>query len=112
MRIEESQHGAVSVIRPSGALASKGDAAQLDEHAAQAVKVSLGRVVLDATDISYIDSNGLEALVDISDRLSSSGKSFRICCVGDTLREVLAVTELSSKFQQYENVQAAVRSFL
>ncbi|MBL4591028.1 MAG: STAS domain-containing protein [Phycisphaerales bacterium] len=112
MRIEESQHGAVTVIRPLGPLASQGDATLLDEHARKAVKQSHGRVVLDASKVSFIDSFGLEALVDISDRLASSGKSFRICGISETLREVFAITELTAKFQQYEDVQGAVRSFL
>jgi anti-sigma B factor antagonist len=112
MRIEQKRHGAVTVVRPLGPLSNQGDATLLSEQVQEVMDQSRGRFVLDASEITFIDSYGLEALVDISDALSSSGKSFRICTVCETLREVFAITEVAPKFQQYEDVQTAVRSFL
>lgn len=112
MRIEQKRHGAVTVVRPLGPVSNKGDASVLNEQMNEVIRQSLGRFVLDASEITFIDSFGLEALVDICDELDSSGKSFRICGVCETLREVFAITEVAPKFQQYEDVQTAVRSFL
>ncbi|MCA9303855.1 MAG: STAS domain-containing protein [Phycisphaerales bacterium] len=112
MRIEQKRHGAVTVIRPLGPVSNKGDAARLANEMSELVKQTLGRFVLDASEITFIDSYGLESLVDISNELGSSGKPFRICGVCETLREVFAITEVAPKFQQYEDVQTAVRSFL
>ncbi len=112
MQIEQIRHGAVTVIRPMGPLSNQDDAKHLGSEVEVVMKKTLGRFILDASEVTFIDSYGLEALVDISDELSDSGKSFRICGVCETLREVLAITGISPKFQQYEDVQTAVRSFL
>lgn len=112
MRIEQNRHGAVTVVRPLGPLSNKGDASLLAAEIDEVVKHTLGRFVLDASEVTFIDSYGLEALVDISDGLGETGKSFRICGVCETLREVFAITEVAPRFQQYEDVQTAVRSFL
>ncbi len=111
MRIEENKHGAVTVLAPGGPLVGD-DARSLRDRALAAAERSLGRLVLDASGVAYTDSAGLEALVDISERLGDAGQSFRIAAANETVREVLELTEIASLFEHYEDVNAAVRSFL
>jgi anti-anti-sigma factor len=112
MQVEQQRHGAVTVVRPMGPLSNKSDSIVLLREIDEVMQKSLGRFILDATDVTFIDSSGLEALVDISDSMSLSGKSLRVCGVCETVREVFLITDVASKFQQYEDVQTAVRSFL
>jgi len=111
MRIEIHRHGAVTVIQPSGPVISKEDATQLRTEALSVLGNTLGRFVLDVSEMSFVDSNGLETLVDITDELAVGGQSLKLCAISDTLREILAITDLTAKFQQFEDVQTAVRSF-
>jgi anti-anti-sigma factor len=62
--------------------------------------------------VPYVDSVGLESLVGATEELSASGRSLRLCGAGETLREVLELTGLSGRFEYYEDVNTAVRSFL
>lgn len=111
MQIEETRQGAVTVIKPIGAIA--GDHAQAFLAAIdQAGRRSLGRLVLDASQIMLVDSRGLEALVKASERLGDSGQALRLCGAGETLREVLDLTELTGHFEHYPDVPQGVRSFL
>lgn len=111
MEIGETRQGAVTVIKPAGPLCL-GDAEQFRRHVAEVQSRSLGRLVIDASSIAYVDSQGLEALVAVSDELAGGGRSLRICGAGDTLREVFDLTGLAERFELYEDVNAAVRSFL
>ncbi len=68
--------------------------------------------MVDAAGVPFVDSRGLEVLVESAGDLSQSGRSLKLCGVGDTLREVLDLTGLDSLFEFYEDVNAGARSFL
>ncbi|MBL4699392.1 MAG: STAS domain-containing protein [Phycisphaerales bacterium] len=111
MRIDTNRHGAVTVIHPDGPVITEDDASQLRTQTYEVLGNTLGRFILDATDMVFVDSFGLEALVDITSELEAGGQSLKICEISDTLREIFALTGLTEKFQQFEDVQTAVRSF-
>jgi anti-anti-sigma factor len=111
MKINELQHGAVTVIAPAGPLIDA-DADQFRDRLGELVRQHLGRVVVDAAGVTFVDSKGLEALVDGAEMLSSSGRSLKLCAANETVREVLDLTDLAGQFEQFEDVNAAVRSFL
>lgn len=112
MRIEQHKHGAVTVLRPRGPVTSQDDAQRLRTEGFETLGRTLGRFVLDVSDMPFVDSNGLEALVDLTTELNAGGRSLCLCGAGETLREVLAVTEVTPLFSLHEDVQGAVRSFL
>ncbi len=109
--IEETRQGAVTVLRPVGPLAGAA-AGALRERLAETIEQTLGRVIVDATAVPLADSGGLEALAEAADRLSKSGQSMRLVGCTETLREALELTDLSGLFEHYQDVHAAVRSFL
>ncbi len=111
MEINEQIKGAVRVLRPTGALAGQ-DAEKVKSRAAQAAAASLGKVVIDAGAVPFVDSRGLEVLVELSEELGATGQVLKLAAANETLREVLELTELSAHFEHYEDVNAAVRSFL
>ena len=112
MQINTNRHGAVTVIQPEGPVITEDDATQLKTETFDVLGQTLGRFILDVSEMTFVDSNGLETLVDITDELSAGGQSLKLCGISDTLREILAITDQISKFQQFEDVQSAVRSFL
>lgn len=111
MEITLTRQGAVTVLKPAGPI-SGADAEQFLREARDASTRSLGRLVLDASGVPYVDSAGLEALLEVTESMSVGGRSLRVCSAGETLREVLDVTGLADRFEHYADVHAAVRSFL
>ena len=99
------------MLKPQGALI-RSDAdqfrAKLDESRAR----SFGRIVVDASAIPYVDSAGLETLVDVTEALAESGHALKLCGLNETIREVLDLTGLVALFEYYEDITAAVRSYL
>jgi anti-anti-sigma factor len=111
MRIDEQTHGAVTVVRPRGPIAQQ-DAEAFGGAVRQAAAKSLGRLVVDATEVPFVDSKGLEMILDLSDELAESGQALKLSGVCETVREAMELTEVLAAIEQYEDVSSAVRSFL
>ena len=111
MEIQEERKGAVAVLRPVGPLVQS-DAEQFKSCLLQVHADRLGRLVVNTSAVPYVDSRGLEVLVEAKEQMSQSGQPLKLCSVNETLREVLDLTETASLFEQYEDVTSAVRSFL
>jgi len=111
MDILEQRQGAVTVIKPSGPLVGT-DADEFQQRLAGVIDRSLGRFVIDAAELAYVDSRGLEVLKAASDVLAQSGQAVRLASANETVREVLGLTDLARCFEHYQDVSAAVRSFL
>ncbi len=111
MEIVEQHQGAVTVVKPNGPLVGE-DADEFKNCVSEAFTHSLGRFVIDASGIPFVDSRGLEVLVESAGDLSQSGRTLKLCGVGETVREVLDMTGLDSLFEFYEDVNAGARSFM
>ena len=47
-----------------------------------------------------------------TEQLAQSGNALKLCGVNETVREVLDLTDLTSLFEYFEDINAAVRSYL
>ena len=111
MEISTQRQGAVSVVKPQGALL-QAEAEQVKTTLLQTASANLGRVVLDMEAIPFVDSRGLEVLVEVSEELSEGGQVLKLCGANKTVREVLEITELAAQFEYFEDASSAARSFL
>lgn len=111
MEINEQRQGAVTVLRPKGALVLD-DAEVFRNRVGEVMTRSLGRFVVDMAEVPYVDSRGLEVLKDMSEQLSEGGRLLRLCSTNETVREVLEITDLSESFEFFADAMSAARSFL
>ena len=111
MDIATQQRGAVLVIRPTGPLIGS-EVETFTGKVQGLIRENLGRIVIDASALPYVDSAGLESLADIAEELAHSGKGLKLCAANETLRHVLELTGLSPQFEHFEDTNSAVRSFL
>lgn len=111
MEIQLQKQGAVTVLKPVGALTAA-DAQTFRTKVCEAADAALGRVVVDASGVPFVDSPGLEALLTVSEQLGAAGRSLKLCGVSPTLREVLELTGLADAFEYFTDVTTGVRSFL
>jgi len=109
--IEEQKQGAVTVLKPKGPLVGT-ESVDFAARVRQVIAASLGRVVVDTAAMPFVDSAGLECLVEIAEELGDSGLCLRLCNVNETLREVLDLTGTAGLFERHEDATAAVRSFM
>jgi anti-anti-sigma factor len=104
------KQGAVCVLRPQSPLS--------DEHSAAFVDAALAGVgackpmlVVDMHGVPLIDSAGLESLVDLRERLESRGGSMKLAAINALCHDILRVTGVGNKFEQYPQVKNAVGRF-
>ena len=111
MEIQEQKYGAVTALRPRGPLVDR-EADMLRIRVLDVRTRSLGRLVLDLSSVPFVDSAGLETLLDLTEELSQSGQALKLCGVTDVVREALSLTDISSMFEHFDDVNSGVRSFL
>lgn len=111
MDILENSHGAVLVLKPIGALV-EADATAFLAKAMDAATRTLGRLVVDVSAVPYVDSRGVEALLELTEKLGEGGRPLKLCLTPATLRQVLELTGWIEAFEMCDDVPTAVRSFL
>jgi anti-anti-sigma factor len=111
MELLTQQRGAVVIIRPMGPLTAA-DAELFKAKVHELIRENLGRVVIDASALPYVDSGGLESLADVAADLAQSGKGLKVYAANQTIRQVLELTGLAPQFEHFDDANSAVRSFL
>lgn len=104
------KQGAVCVVRPQVPLAAEHCQAFADSALAG---LGAGRpmLVVDMQGVPLADSAGLESLLDVRDRIESRGGAMKLAAVNALCGEILRVTGVGDKFEQYPQVKTAVGSF-
>lgn len=72
---------------------------------------STRQIILNLTNVSYIDSGGLGTLVGVYSSARSSGADIKLTGLGQKLRDVLQITKLVTVFEVYDSEQQAIAAF-
>lgn len=111
MNIEVKRLGTVDVIAPHGPLVDE-DAETLIAAVQKRLATPNPRFVLDLADVPYLDSRGIEGIVEAADDLRQRGGRLRLAAVSATCREILELTGQSRRVEYFDDAHTAVRSFL
>jgi len=68
-------------------------------------------VVLNLSEVSYIDSGGLGMLVGVYSSARAAGADIKLCGLGHRVRDVLQITKLATVFEVYDSEEKAVAAF-
>ena len=69
------------------------------------------KIVLNMSNVTYIDSSGLGTLVSAHTSASTQGAALKLCNLGSKFQEILQVTKLLTVFEVYPTEAAAIHSF-
>ncbi len=118
MKIEQSQQGTVTVLSPTGALVdddSDGEKSPL-KHFTEVLDghIDKGRVkiIIDMNSVPFIESEGLEMLLDASERAISKGGGIRVTNPSDTVNDILVATRLTAQIEVHAELTDARKSLL
>jgi anti-anti-sigma factor len=110
MNLTSELHRAAMVLTISGEFT-------VDNHDCfqRNVRETLGKfnsnVIIDCSDLSLIDSVGLESFLWLSDELNRNGKKLRFAHVPNSVQRVFLLTRLDRVFSTQQTVEDAARSF-
>lgn len=103
--------GSITVLSPSGAIAqaeAQEFASTMEEHRLK----TNGRLVVDFSEVSYLDSQGVEAVWDWADRQQEHGQTAKLAGVAELCREIFELTGVAERLDMFDTAESAVRSFL
>lgn len=104
-------HGAVEVVKPRVALNHE-SASKFCEAVVDRRRGGQPMVVIDLSQTPLVDSAGLEALLDVRDRMAELGGAVKLASVNPLCRDVLRVTGVADVYETYKDANEAVRSFV
>ena len=104
----ESQRADVEVYRIDGRIDA--DTSSLFDKALRDVGEN-GSVVLDFSNVQYMNSFGIGILVDLQKRMMKAGGTIKISGLSPALKKIFQITYLTKVFEIFDALPVAVESF-
>jgi len=102
----------VSVVGLNGRIVLGEESGAMREAVKGLIAAGKKKIVLDMSNVTYIDSAGLGLLVASYVSAKTQGTSIKLCALGHKFHEVLQITRLLTIFEVYDTQAAAIASFL
>ena len=110
MKVKIQDYNDVTVVELQGEL--DGDAAELLQSTiTEIVTTRKTGVVLDMSDMGFIDSRGLELLLWSRDYCKEHKREMRLAGLDENCMRILEITRLVNEFDHYAELAEAVKSF-
>ena len=111
LQIAEHQQGGVTVLTLAGELTLDDGDLAFGRYVDQMIAAGRRQIVVDLSNVSYIDSAGVGMLVAESQRLTKQEGAMRLARLTARSHHLLAMLKLKFVFEIYDDVESAVRSF-
>lgn len=111
MKSKTTQHGSVTVIALQGNLMGGPDASSLNSQLHELVEAGNKQVVIDMRGVEFMNSSGLGLLIGGVSAMKSAGGALKLANTSEKIAGLIKITKLSSLFETYPSVDAAVASF-
>ena len=110
MRIHTQNYNDVTVIELQGEI-DNDLADPLKEIITETVAADRRRIVLDMSNLSSIDSQGLELLLWIRQYCRQNKTQLKLAGLDENTEKILEITGLQNEFDRHSELAEAVRSF-
>jgi anti-sigma B factor antagonist len=100
-----------TLVQLTGNLMEKNQANELLEEINQHIGNESPNFVIDLSGFKYMNSTGLNVLLNILSIARKSGGEAVICCVPEKIKTLLVITKLVNVFSVTDNEQLAAKAF-
>jgi anti-sigma B factor antagonist len=107
LKIEKRVVDGIAIMTCHGRVMFGEEATALRDNLKEALK-NTPRLVLNLSDVTYIDSGGLGTLVGVYSSARAAGADIKLTGLGQRLRDVLQITKLATVFQVFDTEQEAL----
>ena len=111
VRMTNSEVDGVSVVTLDGRIVLGEESTSFREKLKSLIAEGKKKIVLNMSNVTYIDSSGLGTMVASHTSARAQGASMKICNLGSKFQEILQVTKLVTVFDVYPSEAAAIASF-
>jgi anti-sigma B factor antagonist len=102
--------GAISIVDVAGRLTSF-EGGALRNSIAQLLKEGRKQIVLNLSNLDYLDSSGIGDLVQNYMSVIKRGGEMKVVGLTERVEEILKITQLHQVFQEFQDEKSAVSSF-
>ena len=103
--------GNYAIVEMNGNLIDKNQASPLLDEIQEMIQKGTNNFVISMENFRYLNSNGLNVLVNILTKSRKNGGDTSICCISDKIKELLIITKLNTVFTIAESLPTAVKQF-
>jgi len=104
-RITEEQKFQVLLLK--GELIDKNQAVNLIKDIDELMELGKTKLVIDLSELRYLNSSGLNVLIQLLTKTRSNGGESVICNVGKKVHELLIITKLNTLFKIADSQEVA-----
>jgi anti-sigma B factor antagonist len=110
MEYDMNKKSEVLVIKPGSTRIDAAFATQFKNELLDSFKQGKNTIVLDLSDVDFIDSSGLGALVSSRKTLGENGE-IALCSVKERVQTLFDITRMNKVFRIYNSKEDAISSF-
>lgn len=111
MNVRPSEHADnIWIVEPSGRIDAE-RAPEMDTQLQALLSVGNARLVVDFTQVSYISSSGLKALLVALRGARQAGGDLKLCGMNERVRDVFDLSGFDKVFAIYRSEDEAVAAF-
>ncbi len=111
LAIQEREREGIIILDLKGRISVGEEATALRERCASLAAAGKKNLILNMSDVEYVDSTGLGALVMAATTLRKSGGAIKLLNLNKRNLELLVLTKLATVFDLFTDEQDAVNSF-
>lgn len=111
MILTESLDGNVARVRPGVSRLTAINATQFKIEAIELVEGGMSILAIDFSEVEFLDSSGIGALVGILKKIGHRGEIV-VCGLNDNLTHLFQITRLDRVFQSYPDFHTAHKKLL
>ncbi|HOY47752.1 MAG TPA: STAS domain-containing protein [Flavobacteriales bacterium] len=100
---------AFPVFSLEGSLMERHEAQELLDETAELFAENKARIILDLQALDYLNSSGLNVLINIFTRARNAGGEVIMCNINDKLLRLLVITKLDAVIQQTKTTDEAIQ---
>ena len=108
MFIQDEHPGGVTVLKVTGAVKVGETGREFERSLERAANESVGAIVLDLTNLDYMDSTVVGVLVGSLHRLKGEGRELVLVKPRERIHSLLKTAKLDSLFEIYDTVAEAI----
>jgi anti-sigma B factor antagonist len=110
MTIGSREIDGITVVEPQGRL-DAASAKPFKDHVMQWAEKGVQRLVIDLSQVRFLDSSGLGVLVSCLRQLTASGGDIKICGLRPEIQSLFAHTRLNKVFDIFATAEEAAAAF-
>ena len=111
MNVSERKVGNITVVDVSGKMVAADNAGRLKDKITSLVFQGEKQIVVNLSNVTYVDSSGLGELVACHGTALKAGGEVKLAGSANKIKDLLVMTRLITVFDAHDTEQGALKSF-